>query len=63
MYTIYDTLTEELVEVFNDYESAQMYLLHMSDEIPDGGANLLIKQILTVQDWAMNNSLTLAGAL
>ncbi len=63
MYTICDTLTEELVEIFNDYESAQMYLLHMSDEVPDGGANLSIKEILTVQDWAVNNSLSLADAL
>jgi hypothetical protein len=59
MYTIWDTLTESLIEVFNDYESAQMFLLQISDLVPDGGANLTIETISTVQDWAMDNGLVL----
>ena len=57
MYTIWDTLTETLIEVFNDYESAQMFLLQISDLVPDGGANLTIESISTVQDWAMDNGI------
>ena len=59
MYTIMDTLSDELVEVFNDYESAEMFLLHMSDELIDGGASLVIKGIATVQDWAYDNGINL----
>jgi hypothetical protein len=59
MYTIWDSTTETLVEVFNDYESAQMFLLQMSDLIPDGGINLTIEAISTVQDWAMDNAISL----
>ncbi len=59
MYTIWDSTTETLVEVFNDYESAQMFLLQMSDLIPDGGTNLTIEAISTVQDWAMDNAISL----
>jgi len=59
MYTIWDTLTETLIEVFNDYESAQMFLLQISDLVPDSGANLTIEAISTVQDWAMDNGLVL----
>jgi len=59
MYTLWDTLTETLIEVFNDYESAQMFLLQISDLVPDGGANLTIEAISTVQDWAMDNGLVL----
>jgi hypothetical protein len=59
MYTIWDTLTESLVETFDDYESAQMFLLHISDLVPDGGANLTIEPISTVQDWARDNGIVL----
>jgi hypothetical protein len=59
MYTIMDTLSDELVEVFNDYESAEMFLLHMSDELVDGGASLVIKSITAVQDWAYDNGINL----
>jgi hypothetical protein len=59
MYTIWDTLTETLVETFDDYESAQMFLLHISDLVPDGGANLTIEPISTVQDWARDNGIVL----
>ena len=63
MYTIWDTLTETLIEVFNDYESAQMFLLQISDLVPDGGANLTIESISTVQDWAMDNGLVLDAVM
>jgi hypothetical protein len=63
MYTIFDGVTETLVEVFNDYESAQMFLLHVSDLIADGGANLTIEPISTVQDWAADNGIVLDGVI
>jgi hypothetical protein len=63
MYTIWDTLTETLIEVFNDYESAQMFLLQISDLVPDGGANLTIESISTVQDWAMDNGIVLDAVM
>jgi len=61
MYTIYDNLTETLIEVFNDYESAQMFLLHISDEVADGGANLTIEPITPADQWAQDNNITLAA--
>jgi len=61
MYTIWDSLNEENIEVFNDYESAQIFLLHISDEIPDGGANLTIEPISTAQEWAQNNCIVLSA--
>jgi hypothetical protein len=48
-------------EIFNDYDSAQMFLLHISDEIPDGGANLTIEPISTAQEWAQNNCIVLSA--
>ncbi len=63
MYTIFDSVTETLVEVFDDYESAQMFLLHVSDLVEDGGANLTIEPISTAQDWARDNNLSLIGVV
>jgi hypothetical protein len=59
MYTIYDSINEELVGMFNDYESAQMFLLHMSDYLLDGGSNLTIEAISEPEDWAANNAISL----
>ena len=63
MFTIWDAVTETLVETFNDYESAEMFLLHVSDLLADGGANLTIEPISTVQDWAMDNGIVLDGVM
>jgi len=59
MYTVYDSLTQELIEVFQDYDSAEMFMLHASDLLADGGANLSIEPISTAQEWALNNGLEL----
>jgi hypothetical protein len=59
MYTIYDSINQELVGIFNDYESAQMFLLHMSDYLLDGGSNLSIEDISEPEDWAANNAISL----
>jgi len=59
MYTVYDNINEQLVGVYNDYESAQMGLLFMSDSVPDGGANLTIEYISEPQEWAIDNGLVL----
>ena len=63
MFTIWDEVTSTLVETFDDYESAEMFLLHVSDLLPDGGANLTIEPISTVQDWAMDNGIVLDGVM
>jgi hypothetical protein len=63
MYTVWDEVTETLVETFDDYESAEMFLLHVSDLLADGGANLTIEPISTVQDWAMDNGIVLDGVM
>jgi hypothetical protein len=63
MYVIFDSLTETLIGPFNDHESAQMWLLYASDEIADGGANLTIEPISTVQDWARDNGIVLDGVM
>lgn len=59
MYTIYDSVSETLIGPFNDYESAEMFLLYASDEVPDGGANLTIESISEPEEWAQDNSLSL----
>lgn len=59
MYTVFDSSTQTLIEVFNDYEDAQMFLLHASDLLPDGGAELSIEPITTAQEWAVDNGLEL----
>jgi len=59
MYTIYDSINEELIGVFNDFDSAQMFLLHMSDYVLDGGSNLTIESISEPEEWALNNSINL----
>lgn len=61
MYVIFDSVTETLIGPFNDYESAQMFLLHASDEIPDGGANLTIESISEPMEWAQDNQISLAA--
>jgi len=61
MYVIFDSLTEALIGPFNDYDSAQMFLLHVSDEVPDGGSNLTIESISEPLEWAQDNSITLAA--
>ena len=63
MFTIWDEVTSTLVETFDDYESAEMFLLHVSDLLADGGANLTIEPISTVQDWAMDNGIVLNGVM
>ncbi len=59
MYTVFDSSTQTLIEVFNDYEDAQMFLLHASDLLPDGGTELSIEPITTAQEWAVDNGLEL----
>jgi hypothetical protein len=63
MYTVFDSVTQTLIETFDDYESAEMFLLHVSDLIADGGANLSIEPITTVQDWAADNGIVLDGVM
>jgi hypothetical protein len=59
MHVIFDSITETLIGPFNDYESAEMFLLHVSEEVPDGGANLTIESISEPEEWAQDNSLQL----
>lgn len=57
MYTIWDSINQELVGVYNDYETAQMFLLRISEDLIDGGANLTIESISEPEEWAQNNGL------
>lgn len=61
MYVIFDSLTETLIGPFNDYESAQMWLLYASDEIADGGANLTIESISEPEEWAQDNQIHMSA--
>jgi hypothetical protein len=61
MHVIYDSLTETLIGPFNDYESAQMWLLYASDEIADGGANLTIESISEPEEWAQDNQIHMSA--
>jgi len=61
MYTIWDSINEELVGVYNDFESAQMFLLHISEDLIDGGANLTIESISEPEEWAQNNGIYISA--
>ena len=63
MYTVFDSITETLIGPFNDYESAEMFVLHASDALMDGGANLTIEPISEPQEWALDNSLALEALM
>jgi hypothetical protein len=60
MYTIFDSVTETLIGPFDDYDSAQMFLLYASESLADGGGNLTIESISDPQEWAMDNSVSFA---
>jgi|LauGreDrversion4_2_1035121.scaffolds.fasta_scaffold217523_2 hypothetical protein len=58
MYVVFDGVTETLIGPFNDYEDAQMFILHASDLIIDGNVSeLTIEPISEPQEWALDNSL------
>ena len=61
MYTIWDSINEELIGVYNDFESAQMFLLRISEDLIDGGANLTIESISEPEEWAHNNGLYISA--
>ena len=63
MYVIFDSTTETLFGPFNDYESAQMFVLYASDEMLDGGASLTIEPVSEPAEWAMDNSIHMAIAV
>jgi hypothetical protein len=63
MYVIFDSLTETLFGPYNDYETAQMFLLYASDELADGGANLTIEAISEPAEWAQDNAPGLMASL
>ena len=63
MYVVFDSLTETLVGPFNDYESAQMFLLIASDEVADGGSQLTIESISEPIEWAQDNHIRLSAVL
>lgn len=63
MYVVFDSITETLVGPFNDYESAQMFLLYASDALADGGGNLTIESISEPAEWAQDNAPDLMAVL
>jgi hypothetical protein len=63
MYTVYDNITETLIGPFNDYESAEMFILHASDALVDGGANLTIESISEPAEWAQDNHLLIEAVI
>jgi hypothetical protein len=60
MYFLYDSTTGENIGPFNDYESAQMFLLYASEDLPDGGASITIESVTEPEEWAMNNGINMA---
>ena len=63
MYAIFDDMTETFIGPFNDYESAQMFLLHASEDLIDGGESLTIEAITDPMEWVQQNSLSMAISL
>lgn len=60
MYVIFDSATQTLLGPFNDYESAQMYMIYASDEMVDGGEHLSIEPVTDPAEWALDNDLLMA---
>lgn len=57
MYVVWDSLTETIIGPFNDYEDAQMFVLHASDILIDGTtAELTIEPVSEPEQWAQDNS-------
>lgn len=63
MYVLYDSVTGENIGPFNDYESAQMFLLYASEDMPDGGVNITIEAITEPAEWALSNGINMAIAV
>lgn len=58
MYVVFDSVTETLIGPFNDYEDAQMFVLHASDILIDGNtSDLTIEPVSDPQEWSLDNSL------
>ena len=58
MYIVYDNITETIIGPFNDYEDAQMFVLHASDiTINDYVSDLTIEPVSEPQEWALDNGL------
>ena len=62
MYVVFDSTTETLMGPFNDYESAQMFVLYASEDMVDGGANLSIEPVTEPAEWALDNGINMAIA-
>lgn len=60
MYVLFDSTTETLIGPFNDYESAQMFLLHASEDLADGGENITIESVSEPMEWVQDNQLSMA---
>jgi hypothetical protein len=58
MYVVFDNMTETIIGPFNDYEDAQMFVLHASSiTINDYVSDLTIEPVSEPQEWALDNGL------
>jgi hypothetical protein len=58
MYVVFDNMTETIIGPFNDYEDAQMFVLHASGiTINDYVSDLTIEPVSEPQEWALDNGL------
>lgn len=58
MYVVFDNITETIIGPFNDYEDAQMFVLHASSiTINDYVSDLTIEPVSEPQEWALDNGL------
>jgi len=58
MYVVFDNITETMIGPFNDYEDAQMFVLHASSiTINDYVSDLTIEPVSEPQEWALDNGL------
>jgi len=55
-WIIHDSITGECIGPFNDYESAQMYMVFYSDTLIDGGSNLTLEPLTEPEAWMAENS-------
>lgn len=63
MCVLVDSVTQELIGPFDDYESAEWYMLFYSHELADGGANLTINPLSEPTAWARENGVLFKEAM
>jgi hypothetical protein len=56
-YVVYDNVANTNIGPFDDYETAEMFVLHASHSMLDEGECLSIEPVSEPTDWALDNGI------